>query len=498
MLATSVALGGGLFAAGAAVAADAPGAGVTAVVQPVMLSEEIAIEGSRSIQGGLFTLKTADGEIKTYCIDIDHPVDITAAIEYQESDWKSSSLGRPEKAQDASKIRWILENSYPQVTDLKKLAADAGVKGELTKEDAAAGTQAAIWKFSDGKNATPVDAEAKQLRDYLVSEKNKGIAAEPKPSLSLTPDSVSGKPGGKVGPFTINSSANEVKLAVTGDSADKVKLVDKDGKPVAALGPVAKDTQLFLDVPAGTPDGSATVNASAETVVPSGRVFLSKGYTPARHSQTMILAGSTKLNVKDAAKATWKAAKGPLVDSAAQVECVANGVKVSVANGGDEAATVSVKPGKDITVQPGKIETVVVPVAEDAAYDITVTGPNNFSKNFKGILDCKNASVTTPTATPSATPTTAKPSTPAPTTPAPTATASATPSATPSASATTTAAHPAPAPTSSAPGTTGGLAQTGGNDATPIIAAVAGGLVVAGGAAVFLLRRRGRHGGTAA
>ncbi|MED7950225.1 Cys-Gln thioester bond-forming surface protein [Streptomyces sp. BE303] len=497
MLTTSVALGGSLFAAGAAAAADAPGDGVTAVVQPTMMSEEIAIEGGHSIQGGLFTLKTADGEIKTYCIDIDHPVDITKAIEYRESDWKSSSLGRPEKAQDASKIRWILENSYPQVTDLKKLAADAGVKGELTKEDAAAGTQAAIWKFSDGKNATPVDAEAKQLRDYLVSEKNKGIAAEPKPSLSLTPDSVSGKPGTKLGPFTINSSANEVKLALAGDAADKVKLVDKDGKPVADLaGPVAKDTQLWLDVPADTPDGTATVNAAAETVVPSGRVFLSKGYTPEKHSQTMILAGSTKLSVKDSAKATWKAAKGALIDSTAVVECVANGVKVSVANGGDEAATVSVKPGKDLTVQPGKIETVVVPVAEDTAYDITVTGPNGFTKNFKGILDCKTVSVTTPTPTP-----TAKPSTPAPTTPAPSTTPSATKSATPTPSATvstTAAAQPAPAVTSSAPGTTGGLAATGGSDATPIIAAVAGGLVVAGGAAVFLLRRRGRHGGTAA
>ncbi|MGW2546136.1 Cys-Gln thioester bond-forming surface protein, partial [Kitasatospora sp. NPDC001574] len=448
MLTTSVALGGSLFAAGAAAAADAPGDGVTAVVQPTMMSEEIAIEGGHSIQGGLFTLKTADGEIKTYCIDIDHPVDITRAIEYRESDWKSSSLGRPEKAQDASKIRWILENSYPQVTDLKKLAADAGVKGELTKEDAAAGTQAAIWKFSDGKNATPVDAEAKQLRDYLVSEKNKGIAAEPKPSLSLTPDSVSGKPGTKLGPFTINSSANEVKLALAGDAADKVKLVDKDGKPVADLaGPVAKDTQLWLDVPADTPDGTATVNAAAETVVPSGRVFLSKGYTPEKHSQTMILAGSTKLGVKDSAKATWKAAKGALIDSTAVVECVANGVKVSVANGGDEAATVSVKPGKDLTVQPGKIETVVVPVAEDTAYDITVTGPNGFTKNFKGILDCKTVSVTTPTPTP-----TAKPSTPAPTTPAPSTTPSATKSATPTPSATvsTTAAQPAPAVTSSA------------------------------------------------
>ncbi|MFF2039958.1 Cys-Gln thioester bond-forming surface protein [Kitasatospora sp. NPDC058170] len=489
MLTTSLVLGGSLLAAGAAAAADQPGAGVTAVIQPTMQSEEISIEGGHSVQGGLFTLKTKNGELRTYCIDIDHPVNIESGVEYQESDWKSSSLGRKEKAEDAAKIRWILENSYPQVTDLTKLAAAAGVKGELTADDAAAGTQAAIWKFSDGKNATPKDAEAKQLRDYLVSDKNKGIAAEPKPSLSMTPDSVSGKSGAKLGPFTVNSSASEVKLAVAGDSADKVKLVDKDGKPVTGLtGPVAKDTQLFLDVPAGTADGAATVTASAETVVPSGRVFLSKGYTPEKHSQTMILAGSTKLSVVDEAKATWKQGKGALLDSNAQVECDANGVRVNVANGGDEAANVTVKPGKTVTVQPGKIETLVVPVAEDTAYDITVTGPNGFSKEFKGILDCKVTSVTTPTTSPSAT------------TPAPTRTPSASPTvtATPSATATTTAAHPAPVASSPAPGATGGLAATGGNDATPMIAAVAGGLVVAGGAAVFVLRRRGRHGRTTA
>ncbi|MGW6917667.1 Cys-Gln thioester bond-forming surface protein [Kitasatospora sp. NPDC054939] len=474
MLTTSVVLGGGLFAAGAAGAADTPGAGVTAVIQPGMVSGDIEVEGKGVIAGGLFTLLTADKQkLHTYCIDIDHPVNTADKVEYQESDWKSSSLGRKGKEEDAAKIRWILENSYPQA-DLNKLSKAAGVDGTLSEEEAAAGTQAAIWKYSDHKNAKPVKPKAKKLAEYLTSAENKGIAAEPKPSLSLTPDEVSGKPGGKLNPFTINSSAAEVKLSVTGDSADKVKLLDKDGKAVTNLtGPVAKDTQLFLDVPAGTPDGTATVTASAETVVPSGRVFLSKGYTPEKHSQTMILAGSSKLSVSDKAKATWKQAKGALLTSTAQIDCDANGVKVSVVNSGDEAASVTVKPGKTVTVQPGKTETVVVPVAEDTAYDITVTGPNGYTKQFKGVLDCKVASVVTPSPT-------AKPSSAAPTTPAP------------------TSAAPAPASSSPAPGTTGDLAQTGGNDATPMLAAVAGGLVVAGGAAVFLLRRRGRHGRTTA
>ncbi|MFJ2865498.1 Cys-Gln thioester bond-forming surface protein [Kitasatospora sp. NPDC087314] len=490
MLTTSLALGGGLFAAGAAAAAGAPGSGVTAVVQPTMISEKIDVDGEGTVDGGLFTLKTADGELQTYCIDFGFPVNINKKIEYQESDWKSSSLGRKEKAQDAAKIRWILENSYPQVKDLTALGKTVGVDG-LTAEDAAAGTQAAIWKYSDGKNATPRNAKAKKLRDYLLSDANKGIAAEPKPSLALNPDSVSGKSGGKLGPFTLSSSASEVKLAVSGDAADKVKLLDKDGKPVGATvaGPIA-NTQLFLDVPAGTPDGAAALNATADTVVPSGRVFLSKGYTAEDHSQTMILAGSSKLSVAAAAKATWKQGKGALVDSTAQVECESNGVRVAVTNGGDEAATVTVKPGKQLTVQPGKTESLVVQVAEKAAYDITVTGPNGYTKEFKGVLDCKPVSAVTPSSGPS---TPAASGTPSPAAPA------GTPSAgTPSAGASTAAAaHPTPAASSSAPGT-GGLAQTGASDSTPILAGVAGALVLAGGAAVFVLRRRGRHGRTTA
>ncbi|MBV6697632.1 Cys-Gln thioester bond-forming surface protein [Kitasatospora aureofaciens] len=480
MLTTSLALGGGLLAAGAAAAA-APGAGVTAVVENTMLGEKIDVDGGSTVEGGLFTLKTSSGELQTYCIDFGNPVYLDSQAKYQESDWKSSSLGRKDKAQDASKIRWILENSYPQVTDLEKLSKDAAVDGQLSKEDAAAGTQAAIWKFSDGKDAVPQNSKARQLRDYLIGDKNKGIAAEPKPSLTLAPD-VSGKSGSKLGPFTLNSSAGQVKLAVNGNSADKIKVLDKDGKPVgdALNGPIAKDTQLFLDVPAGTPDGGAVLTASAETVVPSGRVFLSEGYTPEKHSQTMILAGSSKLSVSANAKANWKQGKGALIDSIAQVECENSGVRVSVANGGDEAATVTVKPGKDLTVQPGKTESLLLTVANKAAYDITVTGPNGYTNNFKGILDCKSA--TTPV-TPSSGPSTPGASG-APTTPA----------GTPSKSSSTA---PAPAVTSSAPGT-GGLAQTGASSNTPILAGVAGALVIAGGAAVFFLRRRGRHGGNAA
>lgn len=473
MLTTSFALGGGLFAAGTAVAADAPTSGVTAEVQNEMLGEKIDV-GGRTVDGGLFTLKTDAGEkLRTYCIDFDNPVYLDSSAKYHEADWAASSLN---SNANAAKIRWILDNSYPQAT-LASLITNSHIDG-LSEADAAAGTQAAIWKFSDNKNAIPRNEKAKKLRDYLVGDANKGVAAEPKPSLTISPDSASGKSGGKLGPFLLNSSANEVKLSVTGDAADKIKLLDKDNKPVGGslAGPIGKDTPLFLDVPAGTPDGKAAISATAETNVLSGRVFMSKVDNRGRHSQTMILAGSTKVSVAAGAKATWKQGKGALVDSSAKEECAAGGVRVSVTNTGDEAATVTV--GKQqVAVQPGKTESVLVKVEEKAKYDFTVTGPNGYSKQYTGVLDCKVG--VTPT--------------PGPTTPAETAAPSGTPTAAPSGTPSSGAGQPAPSTTSAAPGT-GGLAQTGANDSTPILAAVAGGLVVAGGAAVFVLRRRGRHG----
>ncbi|RSS64127.1 TQXA domain-containing protein [Streptomyces sp. WAC07061] len=310
MLTTGIAVGAGLFAASAA-AADTPASGVKAVLENTMLGGKIDIEGGDTVDGGLFTLKTSDGEIQAYCIEAYKEVYLGEGTKYFESDWQSISRGDKNALEATAKVRWILENSYPQVKDLSALAKTVGVDS-LTPQDAAAATQAAIWKISDNLNAIPRDAEAKKLRDYLLSDVNKGIADEPDPSLTLTPESGSGESGGRLGPFTLNSSASEVELAVTGDGAGKVKVMDKNGKPIGATlaGPIAKDTQLFLDVPAGTPDGSVALAASAKTVVPTGRVLLSEGYEPENHSQTMVLAGSSKLSVSVDVKATWKQGKG--------------------------------------------------------------------------------------------------------------------------------------------------------------------------------------------
>ncbi|MEV7355030.1 LAETG motif-containing sortase-dependent surface protein [Kitasatospora sp. NPDC091276] len=94
----------------------------------------------------------------------------------------------------------------------------------------------------------------------------------------------------------------------------------------------------------------------------------------------------------------------------------------------------------------------------------------------------------TKTSTPTPTPTPSQTTTPTPT-PTPTPTKTPPPSASPTASKTATATPtptPVPTPTTSGPA----LAQTGSNDATPMIAAAGGGVLLVGGALVLLARKR--------
>lgn len=113
--------------------------------------------GDMEVSAGLFEMSVeGGGMLQTYCVDLYNPTQRDA--KYHETPWSGTSLGTN---QDAGKIRWILQNSYPQVNDLAALAAKAGIGSGLTEQDAAAGTQVAIWRYSDGAD---VDAPIRRPR----------------------------------------------------------------------------------------------------------------------------------------------------------------------------------------------------------------------------------------------------------------------------------------------------------------------------------------------
>ncbi|MGP3980026.1 LAETG motif-containing sortase-dependent surface protein [Streptomyces sp. KR80] len=446
-------LASGLFAAGAIAAAGPAVAddtvpnqgGATATLDGLKTFHQAVIshEGGKKqkVGAGLFEM-TVDGggTLQTYCIDIHNPTQKKA--KYQEKPWSETSL---HNNADAGKIRWVLQNSYPQVNNLTKLAAAAG-SGALTERTAAAGTQVAIWRFSDQAEVEAVDPAAEKLADYL-EEKAQDLA-EPKASLTLEPPAVSGKSGDRLGPVKVSTDAANVTVtpAPVGEAAG-VKVVGKNGKPVTSA---VNGTELFFDVPTGTPDGSTSLTVQATTTVPVGRAFASE-----TKSQTQILAGSSDSTVSATATANW-AKKGAVPAVSAEKNCAEGGVDITASNMGDEPFTFELGGDKH-TVAAGKSETITVPVKEDQAYDFTITGPNGFKENFTGVLDCKTAETpggSTDEPSPETTPATAG-------------------------------------------GSTGGegggeddLAETGSSSATPVIAGIAIALVALGGGTVFFVRKR--------
>ncbi|WP_443034316.1 LAETG motif-containing sortase-dependent surface protein [Streptomyces sp. BE147] len=400
---------------------------------------------TQQLPAGLFEM-TVDGggKLKTYCIDVHNPTQDQA--KYLETPWAQTSLGANK---NAGKIRWILQHSYPQVDDLAALAEEAGT-GPLTERTAAAGTQVAIWRYSDDAEVKASDKQAEKLADWLESHARN--VAEPKASLTLDPAAVSGRAGQRLGPVVVRTDADQVSVAPTADAAASgIKVTDEAGKPVTAA---ADGARLYFDIPKDAADGSASLTVQTTTSVPVGRAFA--GVT---RSQTQILAGSSESTVSARATATW-AETGALPALTAKKNCAKGGVDITAANPGDEPFTFELA-GFEHTIAPGATRTVTIPVAEDQAYDFTITGPGGFAKNFKGILDCATSGSTKETE---------------------------------GGIDVQSAKQPVPASTgTSSAGIEGDLAETGGSSTTPMIAGIAIVLVVVGGGAMFLLRRKKTH-----
>jgi TQXA domain-containing protein/LPXTG-motif cell wall-anchored protein len=385
------------------------------------------------------------GSIQTYCVDISNPTQPSAT--YREVSWDQSSLAQNT---NAPKINWILQNSYPQVNDLAALAKTAHVGGALTPELAAAGTQVAIWRYSDNAKVDAVNKDAEKLADYLYD--NAGSLAEPAASLTLDPPAVSGKAGDRLGPVTVRTDADSAEVSLAPSAPAGIRITDKYGNPVTT----AKDgSQLYLDVPAGAGDGSTSLTASATTKLPVGRAFTGVDTT----SQVQILAGSSDSTVSASASGTW-ARKGAIPAVSAQVNCAKGGVEVTAANQGDTDFAFQLS-GKAYTVPPGASQTVTVPVGEDKSYKITVNGSGGFKKTFEGVLDCQTSGSD-----------------------------ESAPSPAPSAASAGGASEGATGANVSTFSATGNLAETGSSNATPVIAGIAIGLVVVGGGVVFLLRKK--------
>jgi len=325
-------IGTALLGAAAALAFSALPAQADVIVTPdqgdqpqgekVVLKEGVGrlpSHGERHIGTSIIRLQIEgqkDTKIYAYCVEL--PTELKDGDHLREVKWGEHPNTNFNK--NAGKVLWILTNSYPGLS-MKDVKAKWGQ--DFDERETIAATQAAIWHFSDGSELDMNDkrnsADVKTLyTKFLEQAKDE---AQPKPTLEIDPASQSGKPGEKIGPFKVTTTASEVKLTADlpegvtiTDAAGNPLAVQKQGDKLAVQGTGDKVSEFFVNVPAGSKDGEAKFKLSAEATLQLGRLFVAKDKAstgPDQVAQSLIVAQPQKAKVEKEAKADWKAGVVP-------------------------------------------------------------------------------------------------------------------------------------------------------------------------------------------
>jgi TQXA domain-containing protein len=242
----------------------------------------------------VFKLDVAGGgSLRAYCVDLGVPINAGDTYEQQ---LLTSQIANP------AKVLWILQHSYPVLT-LNQLATASGVS-PMDTATAVAGTQAAIWHYTDGQNldsAKNTDG-VKALYAYLTGAANVGSSSEAAPSLSITP-ATEVTSGGRVGPFTVNfSGSGTVDLSVSPALTIFDAAVDGSAVTTASNG-----DQVWVEVPAGTAPGDVTVTATGSAPVSGGWALVN----PDRPTQVQKLAYAGVRDLTASATATITVTPSP-------------------------------------------------------------------------------------------------------------------------------------------------------------------------------------------
>jgi TQXA domain-containing protein len=249
-------------------------------------------------------------ELLTYCVDLDVSARLGARM--TEAPWSAYPDKAETFAAQPDKVLWVLHHSYPNV-GLADLSNAAGV--ELSERQAIAGTQAAIWHFSndavlDGDNPEAIQRLYKYLTDAAI---NTGIGDQPPASLSLTPELVENVDAGQTaGSFMVDSTAGDVQLTVEGP--DGVEIVNSVGDTIQPLDrdifsvqPFDRDifsvNEFWLSPPTDGKAGEAIVRATAQATVEVGRLFV--GEDENNPTQSAIAASSIETTATAEARASW-------------------------------------------------------------------------------------------------------------------------------------------------------------------------------------------------
>lgn len=311
-----------VLAAAAAVMVGAPSALADDGAARGRVSENSGTVGYRiNLDGGgdyiakLFDFKLSDGKsLKLYCVQI--TVGMRTDVDMVERPWNKYPAANSPFQKNSDKINWVLHHGYPGVKldAIADALAKQGVQVHdgVSEREAIAATQAAVWHFSDGvnlnlqkplaeNNPAEANADVAALYSYLTGDQNKGLGAQPKPTLNIASPKGDGKAGTKIGPFEVATSGDITSL--TTELPDGVKVTDADGKELKTAD-VKDGSKLFVDVPADAKPGNGSFSLKASGELDTGRLFVSENYAK-QPAQSLIVADSEKTQVAAKATTSW-------------------------------------------------------------------------------------------------------------------------------------------------------------------------------------------------
>lgn len=264
----------------------------------------------------LIGLNLDDGtKVGTYCVEIDTALDrAQPLVEREFNDFPDQASAFNE---NRDMINFVLHNGFPakKTQALGKILTDRGTAlndGSLSVKEAVAGTQSAIWHFSDRTDlnqADPVPGDARSgadvlaLYEFLIGPDNVGLRDEPTAALQIDPKAKSGTAGELIGPFEVRTSGTIEKLATTLPYG--VRITDAQGRQLRA-NQIVNTSKLFFDVPADASDGAAKFRLTASAPVDTGRLFV--GQNENERTQKLIVAESDEAQLTAEATAEWNAA----------------------------------------------------------------------------------------------------------------------------------------------------------------------------------------------
>ncbi|MDL5351219.1 DUF5979 domain-containing protein [Microbacterium sp. zg-YB36] len=234
---------------------------------------------SRSGFIGIITTKSVDDPSSTremYCIAARTPTAVD--IGYQSGTWSEANVP------NIGYVTYLLNNYFP--------AVDA--PAELTPDQQAAATQAAIWYFTDG---LVLGAESPVVRAataaMIADAQANGPVTEPAAEVAINPAFVSAPAKSVAGPYVVTVEGAE---AVTVSVPDDYTMYSDSAAttPIANGSSVPSETSIWITGP-GVPGVETVLTARATVTVQRGSIYLYDGNTPSySEAQPLVLADTTQ------------------------------------------------------------------------------------------------------------------------------------------------------------------------------------------------------------